>query len=732
MSNELPNMLELSERTLSRILDSAVDTGIITLDPKGLVTSWNAGAVRLLGWTEAEMKGHPLDRLFAPDDIQAGRLADEMRDAVTLGRGGQEGWRVRKDGERIWAIGEMAPIQDGDGSLEGFVKIVRDRTDWKRAGEALRDETRTLTILQRAGSALNRELDLDRLVQAVTDAGVELTGAEFGAFFYNVENEAGESYMLYTLSGAPRSAFEKFPMPRNTAVFAPTFNGEGIVRSDDITADPRYGHNTPRSGMPEGHLPVRSYLAVPVFSRTGEVTGGLFFGHSATGVFGERSERGMAGLAAEAGVAIDNARLSQAAQREIAERRRAEEALQQLNVTLEQQVAERTEALRQNEEALRQSQKMEAVGQLTGGVAHDFNNLLQIIIGNLETLQRHLGDQSGRLQRSATNAMSGARRAAALTQRLLAFSRRQPLDPKPANLNVLVSGLSDLLQRTIGEAISIESVQGAGLWQVEVDPNEFEAALLNLTVNARDAMPDGGKLTIETANTHIDEAYAASHAEVIPGQYVMVCVSDSGVGMDAKTLAQAFEPFYTTKPVGKGTGLGLSQVYGFVKQSGGHVKIYSEPGQGTTIKLYLPRLSGAAAEAEEAESQLTPEGGSEETILVLEDDDDVRTHSVECLRELGYRVVEAHDGPSALRLLERQPRVDLLFTDVVLPGGMTGAQVAAQARELRPQLRVLFTTGYARNAIIHHGRLDKGVQLITKPFTFNDLAAKVRDVLDGV
>jgi PAS domain S-box-containing protein len=725
-------MLELSERTLSRILDSAIDTGIITLDLRGRVKSWNAGAVRVLGWTEAEMMGQSLDRLFAPDDIQAGRLADEMRDAATLGRGGQEGWRIRKDGERIWAIGEMAPIRDGDGPIEGYLKILRDRTDWKRAEEALQDETRTLAILQRAGSALNREPDLDRLVQSVTDAGVELTAAEFGAFFYNVENDAGESYMLYTLSGAPRSAFENFPMPRNTAVFAPTFNGEGIVRSDDITTDPRYGHNAPRAGMPEGHLPVRSYLAVPVFSRTGDVTGGLFFGHSGIGVFGERSERGIASLAAEAGIAIDNARLSRAAQREIAERRLAEEALQQLNATLEDQVAERTEALRRNEEALRQSQKMDAVGQLTGGVAHDFNNLLQVIIGNLETLQRHLGGESARLQRSAANAMKGAQRAAALTQRLLAFSRRQPLDPKPANLNVLVNAVSELLQRTIGEAVSIESVQSAGLWQVEVDPNEFESTLLNLAVNARDAMPDGGKLTIETANTHLDEAYAAAHAEVIAGQYVVVCVSDTGVGMDANTLAQVFEPFFTTKPVGKGTGLGLSQVYGFVKQSGGHVKIYSEPGQGTTIKLYLPRLDGVVSETEESESHITPEGGSEETILVLEDDDDVRTHSVECLRELGYRVVEAHDGPSALRLLERQPRVDLLFTDVVLPGGLTGAQAAAQAREIRPDLKVLFTTGYARNAIIHHGRLDKGVQLITKPFTFSDLAAKVRDVLDGV
>jgi PAS domain S-box-containing protein len=725
-------MVELSDKTLSTILDSAIDTGIVTLDPQGRVASWNAGAVRLLGWTEAEMKGQPLDRLFPEEDILAGKLVAEIRDADTLGRGGQEGWRVRKDGERIWAVGEMAPIRNGDGPIEGYVKVVRDRTAWKRAEDALHEETRILAILQRAGSALNREPDLDRLVQTVTDAGVELTGAEFGAFFYNVEDEAGESYMLYTLSGAPREAFENFPMPRNTAVFAPTFNGEGIIRSDDITRDPRYGHNAPRAGMPEGHLPVHSYLAVPVFSRSGDVIGGLFFGHSAVGVFGEHSERGMISLAAEAGVAIDNARLAKAAQRELAERRRAEEALRQLNATLEQQVAERTDALRRNEDALRQAQKMEAVGQLTGGVAHDFNNLLQIIVGNLETLQRNLGDGSARLQRSAANAMKGATRAAALTQRLLAFSRRQPLDPKPVNINTLVSGLSELLQRTLGETIVIESVQAAGLWQVEVDANELESAILNLAVNARDAMPEGGRLTLETANTHIDEGYAASHAEVIPGQYVVVSVSDAGTGMDAVALNQAFEPFFTTKPVGKGTGLGLSQVYGFVKQSGGHVKIYSELGQGTTVKIYLPRLTGAELGQDAPDPGPIAEGGAEETILVLEDDDDVRTYSVECLRELGYRVVEAHDGPSALRLLERQTRVDLLFTDVVLPGGMTGAQVVVKARELRPELKVLFTTGYARNAIIHHGRLDKGVELITKPFSFSDLAGKIRDVLDGV
>ncbi|MHB8476762.1 MAG: ATP-binding protein [Steroidobacteraceae bacterium] len=714
-----------------QIVDSAIETGIITTDCDGRVSSWNEGATRMLGWVESEMLGHTLDRIFIEEDRVRGHFAREMADAISRGRGGEEGWRLHKSGKRFWAVGEVTPILGEGQEVVGFVKILRDRTVQRRAEESLTAERRALEILNRAGSALALENDVHKLVQIVTDAGVELAGAEFGAFFYNVLNEAGESYMLYTLSGAPAEAFSKFPMPRNTAVFAPTFSGEGIVRSDDITKDPRYGRNAPRQGMPAGHLPVRSYLAVPVISRSGSVIGGLFFGHADTGVFSERSERGLTGLAAEAAVALDNTALANAVQRELAERTRAEEALRVLNATLEQQVLERTQQLRKNEEALRQSQKMEAVGQLTGGVAHDFNNLLQVIVGSLETIRRILPQEYGRLHRAAEQGMNGARRASALTQRLLAFSRRQPLDPKPIDVNVLVGGMSELLHSTLGETVSVETVRAAGLWRIEADPNELEAAILNLAVNARDAMPEGGRLTIETTNAHIDEGYALTHAEVIPGQYVGISISDTGTGMNANTVAQAFEPFFTTKPVGKGTGLGLSQVYGFVKQSGGHVKIYSEVGQGTTVKIYLPRLTGHEGAAD-AEIELpVPEGTQEETILVVEDDDDVRTHSVETLRDLGYRVVEAHDGPSALRLLERQLRVDLLFTDVVLPSGMTGAQVAAQARALRPSLKVLFTTGYARNAIIHHGRLDKGVHLIIKPFTFEDLAAKVRDVLDA-
>jgi PAS domain S-box-containing protein len=716
-----------------QIVNSATDTAIIGTNPAGLVISWSSGAERIFGWTEPEMLGQPLDRLFIAADRERGLLAREISDAAASGRGGgEEGWRVRKDGSQIWAAGEVTPIRDDAGNVAGFVKIVRDRTRQRESEDAIVQERKALAILNRAGSALAQESDLQRLVQIVTDAGVELTGAEFGAFFYNVANDGGESYMLYTLSGAPADAFAKFPMPRNTKVFAPTFSGEGIVRSDDITKDPRYGHNAPGKGMPEGHLPVRSYLAVPVLTRGGEVLGGLFFGHADVGVFTERSERGLTGLAAEAAVAIENVRLTQAAQREIAERRKAQDALHELNRTLEQQVIERTAALAKKDEALRQAQKMEAVGQLTGGIAHDFNNLLQIVIGNLEALQRHLPADSARLNRAAQSAMTGARRAAALTQRLLAFSRRQPLDPKPLDINTLVNGMSELLQRTLGETIQIETVRGAGVWRIEVDPNELEAAIVNLAINARDAMPQGGLLTIETANALIDESYASTNAEVVPGQYVLLSISDTGCGMDSQTLTQAFEPFFTTKPVGKGTGLGLSQVYGFVKQSGGHVKIYSEADEGTSVKLYLPRWMGEGDIAGSAPDQsIVPEGDAAETVLVVEDDDEVRNYSVDSLQELGYRVLEAGDGPTALRLLERQATVDLLFTDVVLPGGMTGAQLAAQARANRPSLRVLFTTGYARNAIIHHGRLDRGVQLLTKPFNFHDLAAKVRDVLDS-
>ena len=385
---------------------------------------------------------------------------------------------------------------------------------------------------------------------------------------------------------------------------------------------------------------------------------------------------------------------------------------------------------RANEERMRQAQKMEAVGQLTGGVAHDFNNLLTIITGNIESLKRRLAERNEpALERLATAAGRGAERGALLVHRLLAFSRSQPLEPKPVSMNNLVSGMSDMLRRTLGETILIENVLAGGVWTTFVDTTELESALLNLAINARDAMPDGGKLTIEAANVYLDDIYAGE-AEIPPGQYVGIFVSDSGTGMSPEVLAKAFEPFFTTKGIGEGTGLGLSQVYGFIKQSGGHVKIYSEVGAGTTVKLYLPRhIDPAGAGSANPAAQAAPRGRGE-TVLVVEDDLDVRSFTTDMLRELGYTVLEATDGASALRLLDAHCEVVLMFTDVGLPGGMNGRQLADEALRRRSHLKVLFTSGYTRNAIIHHGRLDPGVELLSKPFTYAKLGARVRRLLD--
>jgi signal transduction histidine kinase/DNA-binding response OmpR family regulator len=610
--------------------------------------------------------------------------------------------------------------------VNGNMLMAEIRRDAERT---LKEQARALEVLNRAAAAIAGELDQERLVQAIVDAAVEITGAAYGAFFYNVASEEGESYTLYTLSGAPREAFSKFPMPRNTPIFGPTFSGQGVVRSADITKDPRYGTLEPYRGMPKGHLPVCSYLAAPVRSRSGEVIGGMFFGHPEPGRFDAAAEAHVGGLANQAAVALDNARLFQAAEWELARRRRAEADLQTLNAGLEERVAAEVAERAKAEAALRQAQKMEAIGQLTGGVAHDFNNLLTVIIGGLDTIRRSRPDEAARIQRASAMALQGAERAAALTGRLLAFSRRQPLEPRPLDLNQLVRDMTELLHRTIGEQIELEGVLTPRLWTVEADPNQLETAILNLAVNARDAMPEGGKLTIETCNTALDESYAATDAEVRPGQYAVIAVSDTGVGMQKNTLARVFEPFFTTKEVGRGTGLGLSMVYGFVKQSGGHVSIYSEPGQGTTVRLYFPRHRGATDEAIVREALPAPTGSEGEVVLVVEDNADVRAYSVMILSEIGYRVLEASDADAALSILRSDQHIDLLFTDVVLPG-KSGRVLGDAAAELRPGLKVLYTTGYSRNAIVHHGRLDAGVQLISKPFTYEQLATRVRDLLD--
>ena len=454
-----------------------------------------------------------------------------------------------------------------------------------------------------------------------------------------------------------------------------------------------------------------------MFGRDRSVIGGLFFGHAQAAQFTEKHEAQVVALASQTAVAIENADLI----------RRVREA----NETLEHRVEERTAELTEAHEALRQAQKMEAVGQLTGGIAHDFNNLLAGISGSLEIIERRLSE--GRIEgldRFISGAQTSAQRAAALTQRLLAFSRRQTLDPKPTDVNRLVFGMEDLISRTVGPAIKVEVVGAAGLWPAKVDPAQLESALLNLAINARDAMPEGGRLTIETANKWLD-GRGAQERDLSPGQYLSICVTDSGTGIPKDLVDRIFDPFFTTKPIGQGTGLGLSMIHGFVRQSGGQIRVYSEPGQGTTMCLYLPRYAGEVAdESDELKAEIM-EAGAGEVVLVIDDEPTVRMLIVETLVEAGYTPLEAEDGPSGLKILQSDARIDLLITDVGLPGGMNGRQVADAARTSRPDLKVLFVTGFAENAAVGNGHLDPGMEVITKPFVMADLANRITDLIES-
>jgi PAS domain S-box-containing protein len=772
-----------SEEHLRLIVESATDHAIITVDTDGVITSWSPGAEAIFGWRAAEVVGKSGSIIFTPEDREAGADRQELDAARSQGCAKDERWHITKDAQRVFLNGSMRPLHDARGNERGFLKVARDETERRRQAEALAESEANFRALADNIPTLCWMANPDGWIYWYNRRWHDYTGTTpeqmEGWGWQSVHDpdilpQVLERWKASLASGEP---FEMvFPLRGADGVFRPFLTRVQPLCDDAGRIARWFGSTTDISEQRAAQDALRELnetLESQVEDRTAErdrlwalsedlLVVADYKGHllrvspSWTRLLGHDEATLLAAAYAsfihpddlgavvgilsemrESGRPVsfeDRVRAADGSYRWIAWTLSPDPNGGCLHGVGRDMTAdkERAAALARAEEQLRQAQKMEAVGQLTGGVAHDFNNLLQVVVGNLEMLQRGLPTEAGRLRRQAENAMNGARRAATLTQRLLAFSRRQPLAPKPINVNQLVSSMSDLLARTLGETIQVETVLAGGLWRVEADPNQLESALLNLAVNARDAMPDGGKLTIETQNAHLDSAYVHANVEVTPGQYVVICTSDTGTGMDKETLAHVFEPFFTTKEVGRGTGLGLSQVYGFVKQSGGHVKIYSEPGHGTTVKIYLPRLLGTPQDEDAAAEQIVPEGTRAETVLVVEDDDDVRAYTVDVLREIGYRVLEAHDGGSALRLLERQEgNVDLLFTDVVLPGGINGEILGAQAQALRPGLKVLFTTGYARNAIVHHGRLDPGVELITKPFTYADLAAKVRDVLDA-
>jgi PAS domain S-box-containing protein len=637
-------------RRLQLLIDAVVDYAIYMISLDGRIMSWNSGARRLKGYEASEIIGQPFARFFTPEDQQSGLPQRAMETAGRTGKFEAEGWRVRKDGSRFWALAVIDAIYDEDGTLIGFVKITRDITERQQAQqEVLESERRFRRLvdavidyaifqLNPSGTILTWNSGAQRLKGYTAE---EAIGCHFSCF-YTEEDRA---------AGLPEKALA-------TAVKEGKFESEGWrVRKDGS-----------------------KFYALVVIDPIRDADGKL----------------------------IGFAKVT----RDLTERRQSQLALKEA------------------QEQLAASQKMEAVGQLSGGIAHDFNNLLMIVLGNLETAQRSAKDAGGTatVQRSIANAMRGAQRAAALTSRLLSFSRRQPLNPKPIDVNKFLTGAVDFLQRSMGETVEVQAVGAAGLWQIEADPNHLEASLVNLVINARDAMPDGGKVTIEASNIFADEEYCRTNPDLSPGQYVIICVSDTGSGMSPDVRGRAFEPFFTTKELGQGTGLGLSQVYGFVKQSGGHVKIYSEVGHGTTIKIYLPRFTTQAVEEEEP-IEVPGQGEAGETILIVEDDSDLRSYLAEVLRSLNYRVLTAPHAKAAISILERDGRVDLLLTDVVMPG-LNGRELGKQAQELRPALRVLYMTGYSRNAVVHQGRLEQNLDLLQKPITQTHLAARVRAILD--
>ena len=766
-----------ARRHLQQIIDHAIDFAVIVADLDGVVTDWNAGAEAVFGWPYGEIVGAPIARIFTEEDRATGRHREEMRLALTEGRAADERWHRRKDGGQFWASGEMTLLRGEDGAPAGFAKIVRDQTCQREAFERLRrsqDRFRTLLeTMETAFAIVEVKFDADRpvdyrFVEAnpafERQCGVNLRGKWVTEFAPDLERFWFETYGRVAWTGEPAN-FENYA---NT--FERWFDVRAIRVGDPAERQIAIFFNdvTARKAAEESLRRLNDTLEQQVQERTRELNSlwdtspdlllvidfdGVFrrVNPAWTKMLGYRPDELVGRHVNQFVVAADHAETIEATllaaeggQPRIVNRYRhkdgslrwiswvAAPAGEVTYATGRDITAERAqaEALAQTEEALRQSQKMEAVGQLTGGLAHDFNNLLAGISGSLELMQTRMSQgRLGDMERYMSVAQGAAKRAAALTHRLLAFSRRQTLTPKPTDVNGLIAGMEELIRRTIGPEIALEVVGAAGLWPALIDPGQLENALLNLCINARDAMPEGGRITIETANKWLDRPAAVAH-DIPEGQYLSLCVTDTGTGMSPEVVARVFEPFFTTKPIGQGTGLGLSMLHGFAKQSGGQVRIYSELGQGTTVCLYMPRHDGEAA-GDDAVAALTEavRAGQGETVLIVDDEPSVRMLVTEVLEDLGYTAIEAADSAAGLKVLQSDVRIDLLVTDVGLPGGMNGRQMADAARVSRPDLKVLFITGYAENSVIGNGHLAPGMQVLAKPFAMEALAARIKELI---
>jgi PAS domain S-box-containing protein len=679
-------------------LDDGFILGELIRTPDGTVTDWryldvNPAWSELVGIPSTDVKGRTIRELFPAIE---NFWIEEIVEAVTHQRSAAFNHQVTELGR--WYEGRIHPLE-----ADRFTIIFQEVTDARRAAarrqamlelsDALRDMYEPEQMAYAASAVLGRVLESDGACYLSVDAvgqpslaGNCWTRCE-GALF----KQLWQGDVLDWLS---------IPLPLLVPLLVA-----------DTQNDPRV-HN---AQIPLS-FGVKSLLGVPLVE-DGQTVAALCVTNSRAHVWSPE----------ELQFTVDVAERTRSA---IA-RRRAENDLRQVNASLEQLVRERTQELMVSEEQLRQSQKMEAVGQLTGGIAHDFNNLLTGISGSLEMMRRRIVQgRIDELEKYVSAAHTSSQRASALTHRLLAFSRRQTLDPKPTDINTLVAGMEELIARTVGPAVETHVLADESLWVSHIDGNQLENALLNLCINARDAMPDGGKLVVETRNRALD-GRAAVAFDLPPGHYVELSVTDTGAGMTAEVAAKAFEPFFTTKPLGSGTGLGLSMIYGFIRQSGGQAKIYSEVGKGSTISLYLPRNTGEQIETEPDQSQEIPRARAGETVLVVDDEPTVRMLVAEILEELGYRAIEAADGPAGLKFLESDVRIDLLVTDVGLPGGMNGRQMADYSRASRPDLKVLFITGYAESAVIGNGNLDANMHVITKPFSVEGLAIRIKTLIES-